>query len=144
MESRFGEAPGEARRGGLTIYGEEFFVYRFLVVGKKRYIDSHPAEVGRLLAALNEANGVIRDDPAGTLALLGQRLDMASGVLARSVNPIDFTVALDQPLLLALSDQSRWAMDKQMVPPQRLPDYLDFLRTAPLTEIAPHANKTIR
>ena len=128
----------------LTIYGEDFFVYRFLLVGKKNFIDKHPSEVSRILATLIESNDLIKADPVNSRNLVGHRLDMEQGLLARSFNANDFTLALDQPLLLALSSQKRWAETKQMVPVQDHLDFLDFLRPVPLTTLSPDANKMIR
>ena len=69
---------------------------------------------------------------------------MAPALLARSFDPNDFTLGLDQSLLLALSDQARWAEEKNMVPSKDVPDFRDFVRAAPLTALMPEANKIIR
>ncbi len=137
LEQQFGT-------GGLTIHGEDYFVYRFLLVGKKSYIDSHPAQVARFLAVISEGNSLIKSDPARARALLGQRIDVAPQLLARTFDPYDFTLTLDQPLLLALGDQARWASSRALVQQAKVPDFLDFVRAAPLTTMAPDANKMIR
>ena len=131
-------------RDGTTLYGEDFFVYRFLLVGKKSYIDGHPAQIRRILATLDESHRQIKADPARARALVGERLGIAPALLARAFEPGDFSLALDQTLLLGLSDQTRWAMDKHIVPPQAFPDYLDFIRHGPLTALMPDANQMIR
>jgi ABC-type nitrate/sulfonate/bicarbonate transport system substrate-binding protein len=134
----------ELGTAGLTIYGEDFFVYRFLIVGKKTFIDTHPVELERLLASIEASNALIRADPGRARALLGQRLGMAPALLAKAFNPLDFTLTLDQSLLLALSNQARWAETKEIVPRAQIPDFLEFIREAPLTRFAPSANKIIR
>ena len=137
LENQFGTR-------GVTIYGEDFFVYRFLLVGKKSFIDQHFSEVSRILAALNESNGWINAHPEPSRALLGLQLGMEPALLARSFSAGDFTLTLDQPLLLALSNQKRWAESKQMVGKQDRLDFLDFLRPMPLTALSPEANRMIR
>lgn len=137
LEQHFGQR-------GVTIYGEDFFVYRFLLVGRKSFIDRHPAQVARILSVLVTSNRMIKADPARTRSLLSKHLGMAPALLTRSFDPGDFTLTLDQRLLLALGDQSRWALGKQIVAPQPFPDFLDFVRTGPLTTLAPNANKIIR
>lgn len=76
---------------GLTIYGEDLFIYRFLLVGKKSFIDSHPAQVRQVLAALAESNPLIGAHPDQSRALLGQELGMAPTLLARSFGPGRFS-----------------------------------------------------
>lgn len=137
LEAQYGKA-------GVTIFGEDFFVYRFLLVGKTSYLDSHPEQVGRILATFQEGNGLIRAEPAQARALLGRWLAIAPALLARAFNPDDYVLTLDQSLLLALSDQARWLRAKQSTGQQAVPDFLESIRAEPLTALAPAANKLIR
>ncbi len=139
-----GELEQQLGAKGLTIFGEDYFIFRFLLVGKKSYIDSHPLQIARILTALDESNRLIRADPEGIRTLLGQRLQIAPSLLGRSVTPDDFTLMLDQQLLLALSAQARWAAAKPDGQGKTMPDFLDYIQAAPLTRMAPDANKMIR
>lgn len=127
----------------VTIYGEELFVYRFLLVAKQAYIDSHGAQVRQLLTALRRSNDYIRNHPEPARALLGAKVGMAPHLLRHAFDPSDYTLVLDQSLLLALSAQMRWATAKGLVPPGPTPNYLQFVRPEPLTAVAPDANRMI-
>ncbi len=136
LEQQFGSA-------GVTIYGEDLFVYRFLLVGKQSTIAAKPEAVRRVLLSLRDANQFIKAHPDATRAIIGQAVGLPAALLARSFNASDFNLVLDQSLLLALSEQTRWAQQKQLVSGP-MPNYLDFVSRAPLRAIAPDADKIIR
>ena len=46
-----------------VFYGEDVYAFRFLLVGKPTYIDSHPQEVQRILSGLIAAAQSIKDRP---------------------------------------------------------------------------------
>lgn len=128
----------------VTMYGEDVFVYRFLLVAKQAYIDAHGPQVQQLLIALRRANDYIKDNPEPARALLGAEVGMAPHLLKYAFDPTDFTLVLDQSLLLALSAQMRWAVAKGLAAPGSMPNYQQFVRPAPLSAVAPEANRMIR
>jgi ABC-type nitrate/sulfonate/bicarbonate transport system substrate-binding protein len=126
------------------IYGEDLFVYRFILVGKQAYIDSHQAEVVRLLAGIEQANRFISTHPVEAMRTVADALNMDQDLLGGYFEPTDFQITLDQSLLLSLGDQTRWAMRQNLVPAGPMPNYLDYVRQAPLDAVRPSANKIIR
>lgn len=127
----------------VTLYGEDVFVYRFVLVAKRTYIDAHGAQLRQLLTALRSSNDFIKNNPEPVRTLLGAEVGMAPHLLKHAFDPTDFTLVLDQSLLLALSAQTRWAMAKGLVIPGPAPSYLQFVRPEPLTAVAPDANRMI-
>jgi ABC-type nitrate/sulfonate/bicarbonate transport system substrate-binding protein len=127
----------------LTLYGEDLFVYRFLLVGKQAYIDAHQAELRQVLATLKASNAYINAHPELARAAVGAAIGMPPAQLAQAFHPADFRLVLDQSLLIALSAQARWAIAKGAVP-AAAPDYLDFIRPEPLRAVMPDAERIIR
>lgn len=127
-----------------TVYAEDLFVYRFLLAGRKEYIDAHAGEVRRLLAALDEGNRIIRDEPRAARAIIGKAIGLEPALLARDFSAADFRLSLDQSLLIALDAQTRWALGRDLVPGATAPNYLDFVRPRPLEAVQPDAIKIIR
>lgn len=127
-----------------TIYGEDLFVYRFLLVAKQDYIATHGEQARQVLTALRQAIEFIKENPERARAVLGAEVGMAPELLKHSFDPADFTLVLDQSLLLALSAQTRWAMAKGLVKTGPAPSHLEFVRPEPLTSVAPDANRMIR
>lgn len=129
--------------GVATVYGDDLFVYRFLLVARRDYIDAHGAELRQLLLALGRSNEFIRNNPEQVRALLASELGLAPQLLRQAFDPSDFTLVLDQSLLLALSAQMRWATAKGLVKPGDVPSYREFVRAEPLNGVAPDANRMI-
>lgn len=130
--------------GVRTFYGDDIFVYRFLLVGKQDYLDRHPDQAKAVLRMFDEANRVIKDTPAAAAAIISKEIGWNQAETARTFDSADFGLSLDQSLLLALSAQGRWAISKGIVPAKQVPNFLDYLRIAPLEAVAPDAVKIIR
>lgn len=128
----------------VTLYDENIFVYRFILVGKQDYIDQHPTEVRQVLLAINKATEFIHEQPSQAKAILGQALKMDPVLLHKAFNANDFYLTLDQALLLALSDETRWAMKQGLVETGPIPNYLHYIRQGPLESVLPNAIKIIR
>jgi ABC-type nitrate/sulfonate/bicarbonate transport system substrate-binding protein len=128
---------------GLTLYGEDIFVYRFLLVGQKTYIAQHQDALRRVLAALKDSNDFINAEPAQARAMLSQAIGLPPAQLASTLTPSDYRLVLDQSLLIALSAQARWALANSGQK-QAPPDYLDFIRPEPLQAVMPDAERIIR
>ncbi|MFP5392376.1 MAG: ABC transporter substrate-binding protein [Gammaproteobacteria bacterium] len=127
-----------------TIYGDDIFVYRFLLVGTRAWIDAHPDTVRDVVAALGESIDFIHDQPGPASAMIGRWLGLDASVLAGGFNAADYTLALDQSLLLTLSEQSRWARAKGLVRDAVAPDYLSMLVQQPLLATRPGAVRIIQ
>lgn len=128
----------------VVLRNEAVFVHRFVLVGTKAWLDQHPREIARVLAALRDSNQFIQDQPEPTRRIIGPSLGSQSGDLAKSFNAGDFTLGLSQSLLMALDDQARWAMRHQLSPARTTPDFLDYVHQGPLESVLPNAVKLIR
>jgi ABC-type nitrate/sulfonate/bicarbonate transport system substrate-binding protein len=128
----------------VTLYAEDLFVYRFLVAGRKDYIDAHAGDVRKLLAALDESNRYIRENPHAARAIMGKAIGLEPSLLAHDFNTTDFTLSLDQSLMIALDEQTRWALGRGLVVDAKAPNYLDFVRPHALESVQPTAVRLIR
>lgn len=128
----------------VALYGDGVFVNRFLLVGRTDYLDAHGDVVARTLAGLADATDAVHEQPERARAIVGKAIGIAPDLIAEAFDPADYYLALDQSLLLALDDQTRWAMKQALVAPQRLPNYLTLLRQQPLRAARPNAVKVIQ
>ncbi len=122
-----------------VFYGEDVYAFRFLLMGKPSYIDSHPQEVRGVLRALISANQAIRANPVKARRLVGDALKIDDATMARLFEPEDYEVTLDEAMLLALDDQTRWAMKKGLVESRPMPNYLNFMKYQDLEAVLPTA-----
>ena len=58
--------------------------------------------------------------------------------------PETFIVTLDQSLVLALEDESRWAMKNGLVGGTKVPNYLNFIYFDGLESVKPKAVRILR
>lgn len=122
-----------------VFYGEDVYASRFILVGRPSYIDSHSQEVRRVLRALIAANQSIRSNPVGARLAVGNAVKVDDATMAQLFEPEDYLVSLDQALLLALDDQTRWAMQKGLVPAGPTPNYLNSIKYQDLEAVQPTA-----
>ena len=126
-----------------VFYGEDIYSFRFLLVGKREYIDRHPQEIERILKGLIAAEQSIRDQPIAARGVIGKAIQTDEKLMIKLFDPQDYQIVLDQAMLLALDDQTRWAMRRGMVNFGPIPNYLDNTRYQYLEAVLPSAVKII-
>lgn len=126
-----------------VFYGEDVYAFRFLLVGKSEYIEAHPEEIRRILRALIAATQSIRDDPASARRAVGEVVKLDQVTMLKIFDPADFAVSLDQAMLLALEDQTRWAMQRGLVKAGPVPNYLTRMKYQALEAELPTAVKIV-
>jgi NitT/TauT family transport system substrate-binding protein len=122
-----------------VFYGEDLYAFRFILVGKPSYIDSHPQEVRGVLRSLIAANQAIRAKPVEARRLVGGALKIDDAIMVHLFEPDDYVASLDEAMLLALDDQTRWAMKKGLVESRPMPNYLNFIKYQDLEAVLPTA-----
>lgn len=127
-----------------TFYAEDVYAFRFMLVGKASYIDSHPEEIARVLKALIFANQSIRSDPEKARKQVGEVVKVDDAIMRKLFEPADYEISLDQAMLTALDDQTRWAMKQQIVKEGPMPNYLHLMKYKNLEAVSPSAVRIVR
>ena len=127
-----------------VFHSEEVYAFRFLLVGKPSFIDQHPDEIRRVLTALIEANEVIQMNPEAARKTVGEVVKLDDATMAKFFDPEDYVVTLDQAMLLALDDQTRWAMKRGIIKQGPVPNYVQVMKYQSLEAVRPSAVKVIR
>jgi ABC-type nitrate/sulfonate/bicarbonate transport system substrate-binding protein len=135
----------EAEMGGMmtVFYGEDVYAFRFLLVGKPAYIDAHPQEIQRILKALSVADRAISSQPLQARRQVGTAVKVDDAIMERFFDPEDYVVSLNQAMLAALDEQTRWAMARGLVKPGPVPNYLKYIKYQNLEAINPTAVKLV-
>ena len=128
----------------LKPFFSEKFSVRFFLVGKAGYVDSHPQEMQRVLRALIAAKASIAADPVAARHMAGAALKIDDALMVMMFNPQDFDVSLKQAQLLALEDQTRWAMAQGLAKPVPVPNYLKLMKYQHLEAVSPEAVQLVR
>ena len=92
-----------------------------------------------MLLALVKAEEYVRARPADAKKIVAEfsRIDkmIVDGVWPDEI----FDVTLDQSLLLAMEDESQWAIKNRLVSQTKMPNYLDFIYRNGLESVEPKA-----
>lgn len=126
-----------------VFYGEDVYSFRFMLTGKASYVDSHPQEIRRILRALVAAEQSISNHPTQASLAVGNAVGADDTLMSKVFDPGDYVISLDQSMLLALDDQSRWAMQRGLVSAGPVPNYLNIVRYQHLEAILPSAVKLV-
>jgi NitT/TauT family transport system substrate-binding protein len=113
--------------------------FSFLLICKIGYAENHPEAAKKLFRALNDAEALLRKDPPRAQQILARRLSLDERYLASAWRENIFGLSLDQALLLAMEDQTRWAIARGLAPAGKPFNYLKSVYPEPLVSVRPDA-----
>ncbi|WP_371868144.1 ABC transporter substrate-binding protein [Pseudoduganella rivuli] len=123
---------------GTVFYAEDLYEIPYNLAGSREYVVSHPETLKKVLRAVIQGATWCRDEPAAAQALVA-KLMKPQGEQWRALWPTyRFGVSLDQGLLLALEDETRWALANKLASGP-MPNYLNAIDFKPLKAVAPGA-----
>ena len=120
-------------------YGEDVYAGLFNVAGTGEYVRAHPATMRKVLRALIAGARFCSDEPDAARALFARASASEAARLRAAWHDYRFRVVLDQGLLLALEDEARWAIRKQLAEGGDMPNFLDAVYLDGLEAVAPSA-----
>jgi NitT/TauT family transport system substrate-binding protein len=135
---------GQLGNRGVTFYDENIYTQTFNIVATQEYIRINPEKVKKMLRALIRAEEFISQNPAEAQKIVSDfsRIDRN---LVREISAVTtFSVGLDQSLLLALEDESEWAMKNKLTDQTQMPNYLDFIYFEGLESVKAEAVRILR
>jgi ABC-type nitrate/sulfonate/bicarbonate transport system substrate-binding protein len=109
------------------------------LVAASGWVREHPDLVERFLKALARAEDYMIRNPGQAGDLIQARL----GYDDRYINTIwpehQFTLRLDQSLILAMEDEARWMISNNLTTERTVPNFLDYIYTDGLKSVTPDA-----
>jgi NitT/TauT family transport system substrate-binding protein len=109
------------------------------VLCRNGWADSHPEQINRFLKALNQAEDYIINHPAEAKAIVQKRLNYTDAFIATVWPEHQFSLSLDQSLLIAMNDEARWMISNNLTSEKTIPDYSVFIYTKGLEEVKPES-----
>ena len=129
---------------GITFYDEDIYTQSVSIVAKQEYIRDNPGKVRKLLRALIKAEEFSKKNLDEAQKSVAEFNRMDPGMLKEMWAGNTFSVTLDQSLLLALEDESRWAIKHGLTRTTKIPNYLDFIYLDGLSGVKPEAVRILR
>ncbi|MCX7174468.1 MAG: NrtA/SsuA/CpmA family ABC transporter substrate-binding protein [Proteobacteria bacterium] len=129
---------------GITFPNAALYTFRLSLVAKRGYASEYPNRVRKVLAALKQAQRYTVANPASALDIMSRFTGIDKTTFKRFYDPAEYDLGLEQGLLLALDDQTRWAIQRGFVNADKMPNYLDFIYADGLGAVSPESVKFIR
>lgn len=129
---------------GITFSDEEIYTETFHVVARQDLIRKQPAKVLKVLRALLKAEQFVRSRPREAQETVAAFSGIEPDIVREAWSDTSFSVGLDQSLILALEDESRWAIDGGLTRARKVPNYLNFIHIDGLKSLKPEAVRILR
>ena len=110
-----------------------------VLAGRNDWIASHPEMISRLLTSLIQAEDYIIYHPDEAKAIVQKRLNYSDAFMAAIWPYHEYSLTLDQSLLLAMNDEGRWMINNNLTNATTLPDFSRYVYTQGLMEVKPEA-----
>jgi NitT/TauT family transport system substrate-binding protein len=118
---------------------EGIYDVMYNLAGERNALAARQTALSRLLRAVVAGASFCEREPERALSMLTRVAQVDPKYFTALWPDFRFRVALDQGLLLALEDETRWAIKHHLSPALGLPNYLSFVDFAPLQAAAPGA-----
>lgn len=103
------------------------------------WIESHPELVVRFLRSLLQVEGFALNHPIETKEIIVKHLDLSDAYVERMWSQNQFSLSLDQSLILAMQDESQWLIQNSLTTATATPDFSDHLYQNGLKSVKPGA-----
>ncbi len=121
--------------------GQDFY---FVLLTKEDWIKNNPAAAERFIKSVLGAEDYIKDNSEEAKEFVKNRFDYESDYIDYSWPKQEFTVSLEQAMLITFEDQARWRIENGLTDETDVPNFLEFLYFDALEVTAPEAVTVIR
>ena len=128
----------------ITFHDKDIYRWTFNIVAKQEFIHKNPDKVRKILRALVKAEDFVRENPAEAQKIVADFSRIDVHIVRDIWADTRFKVTLDQSLILALEDESRWAINGGLTGAKTVPNYLDFIYFDGLKSVKPEAVRILR
>jgi NitT/TauT family transport system substrate-binding protein len=128
----------------ITFHDKDIYRWTFNVVAKQEFIYKNPDKVRKILRALVKAEEFVQENPAEAQKIVADFSKIEISIVRDIWANTNFKLTLDQSLILALEDESRWAINGGLTSAKTVPNYLDFIYFDGLKSVKPEALRILR
>lgn len=132
-----------ANRGSI-FYGETLYTEFFCVAAGRDFIKKHPETIKKVLRALIKSEEFVKQHPEESRRLVAEFIKTDQALVDEIWTAFDFKVFLDQSFLVALEEETRWALGNKFTRGANMPNYLDSIYFDGLQSVKPEAVTAIR
>ena len=110
-----------------------------LIYGQTSWITQNSDLVNRFLKSLLQAQNYVIKNPANAKAILQTHFNYTAAFLAQDWPNHQFSLSLDDSLILAMEEEARWAISNNLVSGTTVPNFVNYIYTNGLESVDPGA-----
>jgi NitT/TauT family transport system substrate-binding protein len=115
-----------------------------LLVCSSEWVKEHTDIVERFLKSLREAEDYVFHYPDEARAIVRKRLKYDDSYIASVWPQHQFTLSLDQTLIVAMKDEAQWMINSNLTSEQTIPDFINYIYLDGLKAVNPGGVNIIR
>jgi ABC-type nitrate/sulfonate/bicarbonate transport system substrate-binding protein len=108
-----------------------------LMICRNEWIMQHPVLIERFIKSLAEAQDYLNQHPPEARAIVRKKLSLTDGEISRVWSQNQFSLSLDQSLIIAMEDEARWMMQNNLTPERQMPDFRKYIYVDGLKAVKP-------
>ena len=108
------------------------------------FLSQNPDAIKGILRALIRAEDFVREKPQESIKTVADAIGIIPEQLSDLWRSENFMVSLNQSLVLALEDESEWAIKNKLTNARKIPNYLDYIYFDSLISVKPEAVRILR
>jgi len=115
-----------------------------VIIARNDWIKKHPELIRRFLKSLAQAEKYLIRQPGESKDIVKKRVKYDDVLMGIFWSENQFSLFLDQSLILAMEDEARWMIKNKLTSEKQTPDFLDYIHADALVEVDPGAVNLIR
>jgi len=119
-------------------------LFYWLVYTRPDVIRNRPGVLARYFQALEEAGKYMGQNENESKAIIREQVNLPEDYVNSVWKKNEYLVSLDQSLIIAMEDESRWMISNNLTDNKLVPNYLGYISTEPLNTVNPQAVNIIR
>jgi len=128
----------------VAFYDDNIYTFMFNIVATQKFISENPGKVRKLLRALVKAEEFVSLNPSQAQMMIADFSRTDPALVRELWQSFSYRVKLDQSLLLALEEETLWAIKGGLVGKQPIPDYLDYIYLGGLESVNAKSVRILR
>jgi NitT/TauT family transport system substrate-binding protein len=109
------------------------------LVSTPAWTKEHSEAIVQLIKSLTQAEDYIVNYPDEAKAFVQKRMNLEPAYMEVVWPRYQFSLSLDQSLILAMEDEARWLIANNLTTEKQVPDFLDYIYMDGLEAVKPNA-----
>jgi len=110
-----------------------------VIACKNDWAANHPELINKFLKSLAMAEDFAVNHPNEAKTIVQKRLNVSDAYITSVWPDHQFSLSLDQSLIIAMNDEGRWEINNNITNERTIPDFRDYIYTNSLEEVKPDA-----